>query len=260
MPELPEVYGYQQYIHKTCLHLNIRSLEVRDERLIKKPLGQFKELLIGNHMTSTERIGKYLFVHLAAGPIVVMHFGMTGRPTYYHSSVERPRYGHIDIGFENDYHFAFENRRKFGWWDITPSVEQYRKEHKLNVDARDLTYPQFYKAAAHRKTAIKNVLMNQSVTTGVGNWIADDVLYQARVHPLKKAQDLSEEELKHIYDKLQHVIKVAIDLEARYVDFPDYFLIHNRKGRELCYHTGKELEKIKIGGRTTYLSPEWQVM
>lgn len=100
--------------------------------------------------------------------------------------------------------------------------------------------------------------MNQSVTTGVGNWIADDVLYQAQIHPLTKAHTLSEEALQTIFEKLQHVIEVAINLETRYTDFPDYFLIHNRKGRELCYHTGQELEKIKVGGRTTYFSPNWQ--
>lgn len=258
MPELPEVHGYQQYINKTCLDHTIVEIDVRDDRLIKKSLKQFKDLLLGNRWTRTERIGKYLFIHVSSGTVLVIHFGMTGRPNYYHESVERPRFGHIEITFDNNYKFSFENKRKFGWWDITNSVETYRKEHKLNVDAKDLTFEQFIEAAAHRKTAIKNVLMNQSVTTGVGNWIADDVLYQAKIHPLKKANTLTNAEFKIIYDTLQHVIKVAIDLEAQYKQFPDYFLIHNRKGREFCYHTGNELEKIKVGGRTTYFSPEWQ--
>lgn len=258
MPELPEVHGYQQYINNTCLDHKIVALDVRDDRLIKKPLKEFKELLLGNSWAGTERIGKYLFIHVSSGQLVVMHFGMTGRPNYYHESVDRPRFGHIEIVFDNGYRFAFENKRKFGWWDITDSVEKYRIEHKLNIDARDLTFEQFKEAAAHRKTAIKNVLMNQSVTTGVGNWIADDVLYQAKIHPLKKANTITEDELKTIYDTLQHVIEVAIEHEAQYKNFPDYFLIHNRKGREFCYHTGNELEKIKVGGRTTYVSPEWQ--
>ncbi|TVZ53361.1 Fpg/Nei family DNA glycosylase [Dokdonia sp. Hel_I_53] len=258
MPELPEVYGYQQYINSTCLQQKILSIDVRDTRLIKMPLSDLKKMLIGNSWVGTERIGKYLFIHVNTGEVLVMHFGMTGRPSYYHESVERPRFGHIEIVFDNGYHFAFENKRKFGWWDMTRSVEEYRTAHKLNVDARDLNYGQFKEVVAHRKTAIKNVLMNQSVTTGVGNWIADDVLYQSQIHPLKKANELTEEELKTVYAKLQHVLEVAISHEARYQDFPDYFLIHNRKGREGCYHTGVTLEKIKIGGRTTYYSPEWQ--
>ncbi len=258
MPELPEVYGYQQYINSTCLNHKIVSLDVRDDRLIKRSLAQFEEVLLGNSFKHTDRVGKYLFIYISTGEILVVHFGMTGKPNYYHESVERPRFGHIDIGFDNGYHFSFENKRKFGWWDLTDSVENYRQVHNLNVDARDLTFVQFMEGAGHRNTAIKNVLLDQSVTTGVGNWIADDVLYQAQIHPLKKASTLSEAQFRTIYDKLQHVIDVAIDLETQYTNFPDYFLIHNRRGRDFCYHTGKELEQIKVGGRTTYFSPEWQ--
>ncbi|MGB3590354.1 MAG: DNA-formamidopyrimidine glycosylase family protein [Nonlabens sp.] len=259
MPELPEVYGYQQYINATSLNQKIVGMDCRDKRLLRGSLAVFKKEIIDQSWIKTERIGKYLFVHLSSGKVLVMHFGMTGRPTYFSNIEDRPRFGHIVVAFENGFHFAFENKRKFGWWELTDSVEKYRKANKLSIDARDLTFDEFYKGVKHRKTAIKNVLMNQSVCAGVGNWIADDVLYQAKVHPLEKAFELSESEIKLLYDKLQHVLDIAIRLEAHYVDFPDYFLIHNRKGREHCYHTGDELEKIKIGGRTTYYSPGWQV-
>lgn len=258
MPELPEVHGYQKYINATALNQKIVAIDCRDDRLLKKPMSKFKASLIGQEWVATDRIGKYLFVEVSNGTILVMHFGMTGRPTYFHDLEDRPRFGHIIIAFENGYHFAFENKRKFGWWDLTDSVEGFRIAHKLSKDARDLSFTEFEDAVNGRKTAIKNVIMNQSVTAGVGNWIADDVLYQARIHPQTKASDLNQKQLQTIYDKLQHVIEVAIDKEAHYVDFPDYFLIHNRKGRDLCYHTGEELIKIKVGGRTTYVSEKWQ--
>lgn len=258
MPELPEVYGYQQYLNATSLNQTIVAMDCRDNRLLKQPIETFKKELIGATWTATERIGKYLFIHLSNGRILVMHFGMTGRPTYYHDAEDRPRFGHIVIAFDNGYHFAFENKRKFGWWDLTDSVEEFRIQNKLSKDARDLTLDQFKDAVSGRKTAIKNVIMNQSVTAGVGNWIADDVLYQAQIHPQKKVTDITEQEIETIYNKLQHVIEVAIKHEAHYKDFPDYFLIHNRKGREECYHTGCDMVKIKVGGRTTYVSPKWQ--
>jgi formamidopyrimidine-DNA glycosylase len=258
MPELPEVHGYQQYINATALRQKIVAMECRDDRLLKKSIAEFKNQLIGEEWVATDRIGKYLFVTLSNGVVLVMHFGMTGRPNYYHDADHRPRFGHIVLTFENGYHFAFENKRKFGWWDITDSVEGFRIAHKLSKDARDLSLSEFKDAVSGRKTAIKNIIMNQSVTAGVGNWIADDVLYQSRIHPQTKASDLDEKQLHIIYDKLQHVIEVAIDKEAHYVDFPDYFLIHNRKGRDHCFHTGDELIKIKVGGRTTYVSENWQ--
>lgn len=259
MPELPEVYGFQQYIEATCLDQVILEMDCTDPaRLLRQPLARFEEALIGKRFTHTTRIGKYLFVHTDGEFVLVMHFGMTGKPHYYDASAPRPRFGHIRLVFDSGYHFAFENMRKFGWWDLTTSVDSYQLAHKLNVDARDLSRADFKAAVSSRKTAIKNVLMNQSITTGVGNWIADDVLYQARVHPLRLPSSLSESELDLLYDKLQHVIDVAIDKDTQYTTFPDYFLIHNRKGREYCHHTGDCLEKIKVGGRTTYFSPNWQ--
>ena len=258
MPELPEVHGYQTYINATCLGQKIVAMDCRDDRLLKKPQADFNRELIGQEFTKTDRIGKYLFVYLSNGKILVMHFGMTGRPTYYANQEDRPRFGHIVLTFENGYHLAFENKRKFGWWNLTENVEEYRIANKLSKDARDLTENEFLTAVRKRKTAIKKVIMDQSVTAGVGNWMADDILYQAQIHPEKTIQDLTDDDLKKVFAAMQHVIETAINLEAHYASFPDYFLIHARKKDAPCFHTGEEIEKIKVGGRTTYYSPAWQ--
>ncbi|UZO82330.1 DNA-formamidopyrimidine glycosylase [Aquimarina sp. ERC-38] len=259
MPELPEVYGYQQYLENTALHQKIVAFDCRDARLLKKPLADFETSLIGSEFTGTQRIGKYLFVKTSGKKIVLMHFGMTGKPTYYKEAEDRPKFGHIVLTFENGFHFAFENKRKFGRWDLVDTIEAYQKEHKLSKDTRDISLEEFKAALRNRKTAIKKVIMDQSVTAGVGNWIADDVLYQAQIHPEKNVADLSEEEIIRVYTKLQYVIETAIDLEAHYEDFPEQFMM--RKRREIgadCHYTNGKIEKIVVGGRSTYYSPKWQ--
>lgn len=100
--------------------------------------------------------------------------------------------------------------------------------------------------------------MDQSVAAGVGNWMADDILYQAKIHPKKKVQDMTEKAIEQVFDAMKNVIEVAIEHDAHYSDFPKYFLIHFRKEGATCFHTGGEIEKIKLGGRSTYFSPEWQ--
>lgn len=260
MPELPEVHGYQTYFNSTCLNQKIVAMDCRDNRLLKKPQTHFEKELLGELFLKTERIGKYLFVHSSGGKVLVMHFGMTGRPTYYANEEDRPKFGHIVLTFDNGYHFAFENKRKFGWWNLTDDVDEYRIAHKLSKDARDLTLEEFRESVRKRKTAIKKVIMDQSVTAGVGNWMADDILYQAQIHPEKIISNLTDIDLKRVFDAMQHVIETAIDLETHYASFPEYFLIHARKKDAPCYHTGVEIKKIKVGGRTTYLSPEWQVL
>ena len=258
MPELPEVHGYQQYINATILHKKILAMDCRDDRLLKMTLPTFKKHLIGQEFKGTERIGKYLFLKTTGDRVLVMHFGMTGRPNYFHDVDDRPKFGHIMLAFDNDYHFAFENKRKFGWWDLTENIEEYRKEHDLSKDARELSLADFKESIDGRKTSIKNILMNQSICAGIGNWMADDILYQAKMHPERKANDLSTDEIDLVFEKMQHVIETAIELEAHYSDFPDEFMIHRRKEGADCYHTSGTIKKIKVGGRSTYFSPEWQ--
>lgn len=259
MPELPEVHGYQKYIEQTSFNQNIVSLECRDERLLKKPFEKFKETLIGKQIKASERIGKYLFLILSNNKILLMHFGMTGKPNYYFGKEARPKFGHIVIGFENGYYLAFENKRKFGRWDLLDSIEEYQKEHKLSKDARDLTFDEFYESIINRKVAIKKILMNQSICAGIGNWMADDILYQTKIHPELKTHLLNKDKLKNVFDKMHYVIETAIKLEAHYIDFPEHFLIHRREKEADCFYADGKIEKILVGGRATYYSPKWQL-
>ena len=258
MPELPEVEGYKVYIDSTTLDKKITAFECRDNRLLKTSKSDFEEHLIGHELIGTERIGKYLFIKTSGKKILVMHFGMTGRPNYYKEKDDRPKYGHIVLTFENGFHFAFECKRKFGWWDLTDSIADYKKERKLSDDARDLSLKDFKASLSTRKTAIKAVLMDQSVAAGIGNWMADEILYQSKIHPESKVQDLSEKNIASIFKAMKKVIEVAIENDAHYDDFPDDFLIHFRKEGEPCFHTDAKIQKIKVGGRSTYFSPEWQ--
>lgn len=258
MPELPEVENYKRYINQTCLNQKIIALDCRDNRLLKQPKSNFEEVLINQQLTETVRIGKYLFLKTTENKVLVVHFGMTGRPHYYSGEDNRPKYGHIQLSFDNGYHFGFENKRKFGWWNLASSVEDFKNEHHLSDDARELSLEDFKASLSSRSTDIKKIIMDQSVCAGVGNWMADDILYQAKIHPKHKVEEMTEDDIRAVFEALKNVIEVAIDNEAHYADFPDYFLIHNRKDGGVCHHTGCNIKKIKVGGRTTYFSPEWQ--
>ncbi|TXE09145.1 Fpg/Nei family DNA glycosylase [Gelidibacter salicanalis] len=260
MPELPEVEGYKIYIDNTALHKTITSFECRDNRLLKTSKPEFEKYLVGNEFTETQRIGKYLFIKTSGEKTLVIHFGMTGRPNYYKEKEDRPKFGHIVLSFENGFYFAFENKRKFGWWDLIDSIETYKTERNLSDDARDLSLEDFKTSLNLRKTYIKAVLMDQSVVAGIGNWMADEILYQAQIHPMQKVPDMSTQDIEHVFNAMKKVIEVAIANDAHHPDFPDDFLIHSRKEGEPCFHTSAEIQKIKVGGRSTYFSPKWQML
>ena len=260
MPELPEVHGYKVYIDSTCLHKTITAIDCRDTKLLKKPIKEYEKYLLKEELTATRRIGKYLFIETTGDKILVIHFGMTGRPNYYKDQDDRPKFGHIVLTFENGFHFAFENKRKFGWWDLIDSIEEYKAGHNLSDDARDLTLKDFKDSLGNRKTHIKKILLDQSVAAGVGNWMADEILYQSKMHPKKKVEDMAEKDIERVFDAMKKVIEVAIENDAHYSDFPKDFLMHFREAGGICYHTGGTIKKIKLGSRATYFSPEWQEM
>lgn len=258
MPELPEVHGYQQFIDKTSLNQKIVSFDCRDHRLLKKSFLDFEKILLGNSLIETERIGKYLFIKTSGNMVLVLHFGMTGRPSYYKDEEQRPKFAHIVLTFDSGFHFGFENKRKFGWWDFTESIEQFKNERGLSNDARSLSLKDFKENLSNRKTDIKKVLLDQSVAAGVGNWMADEILYQAKVHPKQQVDTMAENTVESIYHAMQKVIEVAIEKQAHYESFPEDFLMHFRKEDGICHHTGDKIQKLKVGGRTTYFSPSWQ--
>lgn len=258
MPELPEVETYRRYFDSTSLKQLITNISCADERLLKQPFNDFREYLIGQSFTSTERIGKYLFVCTSGKKVLVLHFGMTGNLDYYHESIDRPRFAHIVYHLEGGYNLAFLNKRKFGWNTLTDDISAYQQQVGLSTDATKITKDAFLQALSRRKTAIKPVLLDQKVTAGIGNWLADEILYQSRIHPEKKVQDLTEEECLSIFQNMQRILETSIAEQAIYRNFPKNYFIHIREADATCHHTGVPIEKIKVGGRATYYSPEWQ--
>jgi formamidopyrimidine-DNA glycosylase len=266
MPELPEVETYRLYLEGTSLHQPVESLEVERKKLLTTDLDALQTILKGNEFTGTSRIGKHLLVHLKRGGVLVLHFGMTGDLGYYREEEDRPRFTRAVFHFRNGYKLAFIDSRIFGQIGWAESVEAYRQQRKLGPDALDITKAELGAAIGKRKAPLKPVLLDQSVTAGIGNWIVDEVLFQARLHPERPASSLTETELAALHKALRHVLKTAISKEAVYRHFPKSFLIHAREWDNSPHPEGSshhlncprcqtEILKMVVGGRATYVCP-----
>ena len=260
MPELPEVEGYRKYIEGTAMETRIRDVEVRDAHVLLNPTEEFRNALKGNHFATTDRVGKFLFLNLHRGGTLLMHFGMTGSPRYYRDQEDEPKFPRVIFHLENDFSLAFNCPRKLGRLKIGPSVATHVEDRKLGPDARTVGFDAFQERLSGRRTSIKNALMSQCIFAGLGNWMVDEILYQAKIHPEDRVNVLDEAALREVHAKMHHVIEVALEHEAHYPDFPAYFMIHSRwtdAGRPEA--ATLELEKIKVGGRATYFDPLIQV-
>jgi formamidopyrimidine-DNA glycosylase len=268
MPELPEVEIYRRYFEETALGLTVTHLEVEDPRQLTVDEEVLREALRKVRLVKTDRIGKHFLVTLSSGKILVLHFGMTGGLAYYRDAADTPKFARVVFLFSNGFHLAFVDPRKFGRIGLADSVAAYRQEKGLGPDALAMTLAQLEAGLQGRKAPIKALLLDQKILAGIGNWIADEMLYQAGIYPAKPANQLSRAELERLYRAMGQVLQTAIAEEAIYSNFPPSFLIHARgweevrlttpAEREVCPRHGTALSIHKVGGRTTYSCPVCQ--
>lgn len=271
MPELPEVEIRRQYLESSSLHQPIENILVEDVKLLTTDYETLLEKLTERSFISTRRIGKNLFV-LTDNPAVILHlhFGMTGDLEYYHSSVDRPRFARIVFQFQNGFNLGFICPRKFERVGLVDNINTYLAQKKIAPDGLEISFTDFSERVARRKSPIKPVLLDQAVVAGLGNWIVDEVLFQARIHPETLANTLTENQLKYLHKAIRYVLETAIQHEAIYSDFPKNFLIHVREwdsspyddleAHKFCPRCRTRIERSDVGGRTTFHCPNCQVL
>lgn len=259
MPELPEVATYQKYFAHAALDKKVVSVEVYEPRVVLVSPDVLKHELVGQTFVGTERVGKQLFVALSGGSWLTLHFGMTGSLRYFRDRDDAPRFTKVLFGLSDGFFMAFRCPRILGRVGLADDWEAFRKEKKLGPDALKITSEDFQARLSGRKGLIKPLLMNQRFVAGLGNWIVDEMLYQARVHPETPANQLTKDQVELIYEKMQYILSTAIEHEARYEDFPPDFLVTYRwLERENHPLQQKNIERMVVGGRSTYYCPDEQ--
>lgn len=261
MPELPDVAVFKRYFDATALHQKIDDVDVRDAQLlanVSRP--ELTARLKGHAFASTSRHGKYLFAALDDDDVFVLHFGMTGHLHYYKDPDEEPQYTQCLCTFDNGYHLAYVNMRKLGELRLIQDVAAFIQAKQLGPDVLDddFDFSAFRERLAGRRGMIKTRLMDQQIMAGVGNVYADEILFQARIHPNTPVDDLDEEALRTLFDKMKTVLKTAIECDAQPSQFPDHFIIPQRHEDGECPACGGDVQRIKISGRSTYFCPRCQ--
>ncbi|RSK43927.1 DNA-formamidopyrimidine glycosylase [Hymenobacter rigui] len=269
MPELPEVETYRRFLDELVVAETIAAFEVKDNHVLAMSEEVLREALIGHTITGTSRLGKNCFLHLSSGQVLVFHFGMTGDVGAYRHEADAPRFTRVALHLVSGMRIAFVDPRKFGRIRLAESPEAYQKAKKLGPDALAITIEQLRTALSRRKTLLKPLLLDQHITAGLGNWIVDEVLFQAKIHPERIAATLTEAEFKRLHAAIQLVLKTAITHEATYRNFPASFLIHAREWDDSATpgtdkhlycprHPGTQIVKTYVGGRATYTCPRCQ--
>lgn len=260
MPELPEVNTFQRYFDETSLQQKILEVEVHDEKILRNLSGQdFRDQLTNRTFTGSYRRGKYLFAELDNGHHLLLHFGMTGDLNYYQAPEDRTRFERFAFSFANGFRLGFDDPRKFARIVYIEDLPAYIEEVPLGEDALRISEADFLAKMEGRKTSLKGFLLNQGHLAGVGNLYADEICFQARVHPGSVADAIPEEVRVRLFQKMQEILQYAVDRQAYYKEYPEDWLWQWREeGRPGPEGIGV-MERATIGGRTTYFCADYQV-
>jgi formamidopyrimidine-DNA glycosylase len=277
MPELPEVERGRRIAERALAGKTLTQVLCAEDEIVFQglPPDEFERALRGRRVESVHRRGKQLWFRMDRGPHPLFHFGMTGAfcvPEGEHLPLATgpreadanwpPRFWKIRLRADDGSELAMTNARRLGRILLRENPEGEAPISKLGFDPL-LDLPDaadFETRLRRRKTPIKALLLNQSFCAGVGNWIADEICYQARIDPRRRANDLNPDEIRRLRRKLAAIIQKAVSVDADKNRLPKSWLFHHRWGKQTGARTaaGEAIEHLEIGGRTTAWVPSLQ--
>ena len=248
MPELPEAERARQTL-ETALHRRIAAVDDHDS-YVSRPHqpGEIAGALVGHELVAAHRRGKFLWLETDDGPTLGLHLGMAGRIVVDGDAQPPSRWDRFAIEFEDGSRLALRDKRRLGRAVINPDYGH------VGPDAGDIGREAFRERIGRGHTAIKARLLNQGAISGIGNLLADQILWQARISPLRSTSELSVEDL----DRLRREVRSAVRSAIRKGGAHTGKFIAARRRDGVCPRDGHRLERGKVGGRTTYWCPVCQ--
>lgn len=242
MPELPEVETIRRQL---------------DKKIVGKKLN-------GKKIAAVRRRAKLLIIDFNDGSSLVFHLKLTGQLIF---NAKPSKYTRKVFNFDDGSRLIFNDARKFGWWKMVKNTREIEKN--FGPEAIALGFQIFRDLLKKRPNAkIKPLLMDQKFIAGIGNIYSDEILFAAKVHPLRRVKTLRAQEIRLIHQNIQKILKEAIKYRGSSVQY--YLDAFGQKGNfvkrhrvyqkegEPCPRCGAKIKRIKLGGRSARFCPRCQ--
>lgn len=273
MPELPEIETICSSLEAIVTGQKIDKIDVLDTRLRKavdvKALKKWGE---GFKIVNTSRRAKYILWEIENRAFIVIHLGMSGRLGYFVAENSLEKHTHVIFNLNSGIQIRFRDPRRFGLVGILKPDTQDKIdfERNLGVEPLENEFSLDYLSTRVRtsKTPIKSWIMNSKNVVGVGNIYANEALFYAGIDPQRPACFLTKEEQLKLVQAIKSVLFRAIKMGGTTLnDFrnvsgePGFFqvelAVYERNGQK-CTQCFSTIEKIKLGGRSSYFCPVCQ--
>jgi formamidopyrimidine-DNA glycosylase len=287
VPELPEVEAARRAAHRVARGRRIVAVHVAEDSIVYEGVApaRVRRALVGRRVRAVRRHGKHLWLELDRRPWPCLHFGMTGGIHATRASaggaarravrlvsdgaVDRPawppRFTKLHLRFAGGAELALADGRRLGRIRLRRDPRSEPPISTLGFDAwRALPTPaRLHAMLRERKAPIKAVLLDQTFAAGIGNWIADEVLYQAGIAPKRRASTLTAAETGRLRAKIRSVIGTAVRAGSESDRFPRWWLFHRRWGHRrggppATTVRGEAIRRETVAGRSTAWVPSAQ--
>ncbi|MBN1135097.1 MAG: bifunctional DNA-formamidopyrimidine glycosylase/DNA-(apurinic or apyrimidinic site) lyase [Anaerolineae bacterium] len=268
MPELPEVETVARGLHQCLPGSTITAAAIYWPRTLARPaLDEFQARIAGRRVESVARRGKYLVIKLDQGYLLV-HLKMSGRLFVALAGEALGPHIRAVLDLDDDRQLRFRDARKFGRIYLVGEPEEITATLGPEPLAADFSQEDFSRLLGRRSGRLKSMLLNQQFLAGVGNIYADEILFAARLNPLRRVDTLTAADQVRLYEAIRAVLQRAIvacgttlpdrnylDAEGRAGDYQ--VEVYGRTG-DPCPVCGVPIERLIVGGRSTHFCPKCQ--
>ncbi|MCC6618032.1 MAG: bifunctional DNA-formamidopyrimidine glycosylase/DNA-(apurinic or apyrimidinic site) lyase [Chloroflexi bacterium] len=295
MPELPEVETVARDLQRWVAGATITRATVTWDRTIRhpQPAERFAAEIAGALIHRVGRRAKTVLIHLADGRIMTVALRMTGALIVAPAGTPPDPYARVVFDLADGRELRYRDVRKFGRIGLWPgggmrsvgagrgarsrrvaeSAGRYRigevfSGHGPEPLARSFSAARLAERLSRRSAKLKTLLLDQSFIAGVGNIYADEALWRARLHPLRRADTLTPDEVRRLHRAVRQVLRQGI--HNRGSSFSDYVgadglpgdnaerLMVYRRTEQPCYRCGRPIRRIVVGQRSTHFCPHCQ--
>ncbi len=292
MPELPEVENTVRSLNKLIVGSCIKNVWTNAPKLVRK--GSFQKLkkgIIKHKIQGVERRAKNIIILLDEDYVLLVHLKMTGHFLFGKWHIQNNQgqeeavhsgagvlsekvngYIHFIFYFEDGRELALSDLRKFAKIIFGKKEKVYKEEgvYNIGIDALEIKIGELRAIVSKSSKNVKTLLMDQYKIAGIGNIYSDDILFKAKIHPLRLSSSLTDKEIKNLYNAMRSILSLAMKLGGTSIsDFRDIKgekgaygerrLVYRRDGK-LCFVCGSIIKRIKVNGRSARFCPACQLL
>ena len=271
MPELPEVETIARTLEPAIRGRVISAVELLYRPLLRRGGRKALESMKGRRVLGVGRRGKMLLIECEGARTLVFHLKMTGQFLFAGRREARDKHTRLAVSFEDGTdELRFRDVRKFGFLLCVEGVPETACGELacLGPEPLDVGLTEFATIVENRKGRIKSLLLNQTVIAGIGNIYADEMLFDARIHPETPASSLGKKVVERLYESMKKILTLAIaekgstlqdyrDAEGKAGNFQFFHKVYDRIG-EPCVVCGTPVRMTRVGGRSSHFCPKCQ--